>query len=435
MGGVRLSRIVVVWLLLLRDIFTVIHGSIFSFPGHISTIIKCIYVNNFFVIVGHAQTFFIAQQRARRFKGKLVLRIEDIDIQRCKPHFLPEMTEDMTWFGLSWDEGYGHPDSVGEDYIQSKRFAFYREAWKVLYDRGFIYPCSLSRRDVEHALSAPQETGVTSTETVPTAAEALNIPNEPVFPKDLRPDFIQHTPYQTDNHAHFPEKFQNLTSPTDIRINWRFRVPDYASDDEREADAAHVSFVDNSCGSHRFTAMRDFGDFLVWRLDGYPSYELAVVVDDLMMGISEVVRGQDLLISTARQLLLMQAIFGLDHRNPTHWHTLPSLDASEGDLDEEPQSKKQRSGTLTMSSSVAPINHSNDTQAWWERTHYRIPRYFHAPLMCDETGKRLAKRNFAKSLRNMREEGHEPADIQRRYFHAEFLPLELRTVEVTAVGL
>lgn len=407
---------------------------------------------NSVVIVGHAQTFFIAKQRAQKYHGQLVLRIEDIDIQRCKPHFLPDMVEDLTWFGLQSSEGYGSTVSANDDFVQSKRFDLYKQAWKILYDQGYIYPCSLSRRDVEHALSAPQDTSNTASQAEATGASSssggptTNIPNEPVLPTELRPDFIRSTPYRPGNHDYFPEKFQNLHDPTDIRINWRFRVPDYTSSDVDEANDATISFDDVSCGTQSFTAMRDYGDFLVWRLDGYPSYELAVVVDDILMGITEVVRGQDLLISTCRQLLLMRAIFGLDFRQRAYWHAPADLgapiavgrdqeedvDATSGDHHQPPAQKRARNDSLsdpTASSTTALLSSwhyarltSHPTGSILDgSSYYRIPQYYHAPLMCDENGRRLAKRNFAKSLRKMREEGLSPAEIQGKYFHSALL--------------
>jgi glutamyl-tRNA synthetase len=419
------------------------------------------------VTVGHAQTFFIAKQRAEKYHGELVLRIEDIDIQRCKPHFLPDMVEDLTWFGLQPSEGYGTTTSVHDDFVQSKRFDLYKQAWKILYDQGYIYPCTLSRRDVEHALSAPQDTSHTASQAeatpTPTATATAtsgttNIPNEPVLPAELRPDFVRATPYRPGDHAHFPEKFQHLQAPTDMRINWRFRVPDYTSPDVDEAHDASIAFDDVSCGTQAFTAMRDYGDFLVWRLDGYPSYELAVVVDDILMGVTEVVRGQDLLISTCRQLLLMRAIFGLDFRQRRCWHAPADVGApigglrekqeaegkaaavgeAEEDIDgESPAQKRARNDSLSdhhpaASSSSVPAQ----TPSTWHyarlsshptgsildgSAYFRIPQYYHAPLMCDEDGRRLAKRNFAKSLRKMREEGLSPTEIQAKYFHSAFL--------------
>jgi glutamyl-tRNA synthetase len=122
------------------------------------------------------------------------------------------------------------------------------------------------------------------------------------------------------------------------RANWRFRVP----------DGEAISFADGRCGTQQFTAGRDFGDFVVWRHDDTPAYQLAVVVDDAAMQITEVVRGEDLLKSTARQLLLYQAL------------------------------------------GFAP------------------PAFYHCPLVTDESGLRLAKRHDALSLRALRAQGQKP---------------------------
>ena len=125
-------------------------------------------------------------------------------------------------------------------------------------------------------------------------------------------------------------------------MNWRFRVPNHRK----------IFFEDASAGSCSFVCQHDFGDFLVWRKDGFPAYELAVVVDDAAMNISEVVRGEDVLLSTARQLLLYEAL-GL-----------------------EP------------------------------------PQFYHAPLVCDSNGQRLAKRHHSLSLRELRAAGHTPEQLR-----------------------
>jgi glutamyl-tRNA synthetase len=171
-----------------------------------------------------------------------------------------------------------------------------------LRDGGFIYPSERSRRDVELADAAPHEDGGT----------------ERVFPPQWRP------PHGTGREATAPDG-----------VNWRFRVP----------DGERVTFVDGRLGDRAYTAGVDFGDFVVWRRDGVPAYELAVVADDHAMRISEVVRGEDLLKSTARQLLLYRAL------------------------------------------------------GWVP------PRWWHTPLVRDANGRRLAKRDGATSLRTLRETG------------------------------
>ncbi|MDP4643606.1 MAG: glutamate--tRNA ligase family protein [Opitutales bacterium] len=260
--------------------------------------------------LGHARTFWIAMERAREAGGQLIYRDEDLDPQRCKPEFSDGAIEDLRWFGCDWHEG---PDRGGPTgpYKQSERQDMFLDAWKHLKSAGFIYPCNKSRKDVAHATQAPHmdDDGA-----------------EQIYPENWRP------PIGTGKHAH---------SPGDT--NWRFRVPDYLK----------VDFDDGRLGPCSFECLRDFGDFLVWRRDGVPAYELAVVVDDAAMKISEVVRGEDLLISTARQLLIYKAL-GL-----------------------------------------------------------QPPEFYHTPLLCDTSGQRLAKRNRSLSLRELREAGHEPEALRQ----------------------
>ncbi len=260
--------------------------------------------------LGHARTFWIAQQRARAHGGTLVLRNEDLDRSRCRPEFLAAMIEDLRWFGFDWQEG---PDCGGQygPYAQSERRGFYRAAFEELRSGGYVYPCTCSRQDVLRALRAPH------------AGE-----DEPLYPGTCRPK---------------PEAGAWPCPGSRAPQSWRFRLP----------NGEVVSFVDGHYGAQRFVAGTDFGDFVVWRHDDIPSYQLAVVVDDAAMRITEVVRGQDLLRSTARQLLLYRAL------------RLPA------------------------------------------------PRFFHCPLLTDAAGARLAKRHDALSLRRLRSRGDLPADLRR----------------------
>jgi glutamyl/glutaminyl-tRNA synthetase len=251
--------------------------------------------------LGHARTFWIAQQRAHASGGVLALRNEDLDGSRATLQFVADMIEDLKWFGFEWQEG---PDCGGPfgPYDQSERMPLYREALEQLRVSGAIYRCSCSRKDVQAIAHAPD------------AGEDA----EPIYPGTCR-----------------------SRSDSDVRSstsNWRFRVP----------DGKNISFLDGHYGPQSFIANRDFGDFVVWRHDGVPAYQLAVVVDDAAMHITEVVRGADLMKSTARQLLLYRAL-GL-----------------------EP------------------------------------PSFYHCPLVKDEAGIRLAKRHEALSLRTLRERGETP---------------------------
>jgi glutamyl-tRNA synthetase len=258
--------------------------------------------------LGHARTFWVAQERARANNGTLVLRNEDIDSTRFKLEFVPQMIEDLRWFGFEWQEG---PDCGGAfgPYSQSERRPFYAAALEKLRERCFIYPCTCSRKDIRDATSAPN------------AGD-----EEPIYPGTCR-----------DKNP------STLNSQPSTRFNWRFRVP----------DGETISFTDGNCGEQKFVAGKDFGDFVVWRHDDVPAYQLACVVDDAAMGITEVVRGADLLMSTARQILLYRAL------------------------------------------GLTP------------------PAFYHCALMLDEKGKRLAKRHDALSLRALRERGETPESLRR----------------------
>jgi glutamyl/glutaminyl-tRNA synthetase len=267
--------------------------------------------------LGHSITFLTASARAREASGILVLRNENLDEQRSRPEFYRAMLEDLRWLGIQWHEG---PDLGGpyQPYSQSERHPHYLAAWRKLRDDGFLYPCKCSRKELALVASAPHENG-----------DLQNDGEEPNYPGTCRPPLAMQ-----ESGARKPR-----SSPSDI--NWRFRVP------EGEA----VTFLDQHFGQQRFVAGRDFGDFLVWRRDGVPSYQLACVVDDATMQITEVVRGADLLKSTARQILLYRAL----------------------DLE--------------------------------------TPLWYHCRLVTDENGERLAKRHDALSIRALREQGKSPRDL------------------------
>ena len=228
--------------------------------------------------MGHARTFWTAQERARIHHGEMILRIEDLDLPRCKPEFVKGCIEDLQWFGLEWDEG---PDTQGTHtpYFQSQRTDLYRSFLNQLIEQELVYQCYCSRKDIEQATRAPH------------AAD-----DELIYPGTCRNRLKKKDP-----------------NPSKNQYCWRFKVP---------ANAI-LNFKDGRLGCCQFTAEEHFGDFVVWRADGVPSYQLAVTVDDHLMQITEVVRGEDLLISTARQLLLYQS---LNWRPPAFYHCPLALD-------------------------------------------------------------------------------------------------------------
>ena len=255
--------------------------------------------------LGHARTFSIAAQRVQAHSGTLVLRNEDLDPERSRTEFVSAMIEDFRWLGIDWDEG---PDCGGPygPYSQSQRRDYYLAAWRKLRDGGFIYPCTCSRKDLEQAASAPN-----------------GLDDEPLYPGRCR------------------SRTDRARSSEPAGVNWRFQVP----------NGERIQFLDRNLGPQHFLAGRDFGDFLVWRRDDVPAYQLAVVVDDALMRITEVVRGADLIKSTARQLLLYRA-------------------------------------------------------CGWPP-----PAFYHTDLVLDEAGVRLAKRHDALSIRHLRETGWTPEQV------------------------
>ncbi len=258
--------------------------------------------------LGHVRTFSVASERARAAGGRLRLRIEDLDPHRSKAAFARAAEDDLRWLGLAWD---------GEPWFQSARAAAYRGAWQQLMAAGLLYPCSCSRRDLEQSAGAPHRAA-----------------DEPLYPGTCRQRWPRGTSAARAAIAHW------LGAGPDGQ-NWRFRVP----------AGECLRWDDGGFGAQGYIAGQDFGDFAVWRRDGVASYQLAVVVDDAGMGVTEVVRGADLLLSTARQLLLYRAL------------ALPS------------------------------------------------PAWVHCPLVLDEQGERLAKRSDALSVQALRAGGLSAAEV------------------------
>lgn len=249
---------------------------------------------------GHARTFVAAYRRAVDAGGAVVLRIEDLDPLRCRPEYAERMIDDLAWLGIRWTEG---------PVFQSARRAVFVDAWRRLRDAGAIYPSTVSRKELRDAAHAPHDDEEGA---------------EPIFPPALRPP---------------PGTGREAASPAGAV--WRFRVP----------DGETVRFTDATYGARAYTAGTDFGDFVVWRKDDVPAYELAVVADDVAMRITEVVRGEDLLLSTARQLLVYRAL------------------------------------------GATP------------------PAWCHQPLVRDADGRRLAKRHAALSIRELRARGWTPEQV------------------------
>ena len=257
--------------------------------------------------LGNARTALLSWLAARAAGGEYLLRVEDLDGPRVRPGLEARMLDELRWLGLDWDEG---PDVGGPagPYRQSERRECYAAALEVLIAAGQVYPCFCSRAEIAAVSQAP------------------------------------HGP--SDEGPRYPGTCRGLP-PGEVarraaarRPAWRFRVPE-----------GPVAFDDGVHGPQAFDVGATVGDFVVARADGVPAYQLAVAVDDAAMAISDVVRGDDLLPSTARQILLYRAL------------------------------------------GLAP------------------PRFAHVPLVVGEDGERLAKRHGAPSLGALRARGAAPEAV------------------------
>jgi glutamyl-tRNA synthetase len=209
--------------------------------------------------VGNARTYLIAWLSARSQGGRVVLRIEDIDSPRVKPGAAEQACQDLRWLGLDWDDG---------PVVQTQRLSLYEAALKQLQLREFVYPCTCTRADVERAGSAPHlehegavYPGTCAHRTVADAARLTGVP-----------------------------------------FCWRLRLPPETP-----------AFIDGFRGPTRIDLHQVGGDFVVWKsprpgAPSTPAYQLAVVVDDAAQGVTEVIRGDDLVPSTPRQLILYELL-------------------------------------------------------------------------------------------------------------------------------
>ncbi len=259
--------------------------------------------------MGNLRTALLAWFFARTQHGQFVLRIEDLDRPRVRSGATQQMLDDLHWLGLDWDEG---PDCGGPyaPYTQSERLDIYQHYLKQLQAAGLVYPCYCSRAEVANAASAPQQ-----------GAE-----NEVRYPGTCR---------------HLTEAQCRAYEASGRRPSLRFRV-----DDNRV-----VTFTDGIMGSMTQHVQQVVGDFIVCRSDGIFAYQFAVVVDDALMHINQIVRGNDLLNSTARQILLYEAL------------------------------------------------------------GFPVPTFAHVPLLVDEQGKRLSKRTQSMGLDPLRARGTGPEQV------------------------
>ena len=276
--------------------------------------------------LGNARTFMIAWLRARSQGGKVILRMEDLDHPKDKPGAAAQALEDLRWLGFDWDE----------EYVQSERKHIYREALTALKEgretldgrrESWVYPCVCSRKDVESAQSAPH------------AGEQL------YYPGTCRGRFKDWVAAFSFLNKHGDTVKQAPRLPC-----WRFRVPENTV----------VAFDDAFAGRYEQDVSKTLGDFPLARDEFGAGYMLACAVDDLLMGVTEVVRGDDLLAATPAQILLARAL---------------------------------------KNSVIRSFGHSV------------IPSFCHVPLVVGRDGKRLAKRHGDTRIASYREQGKVPEEL------------------------
>ena len=258
--------------------------------------------------LGNMRTAILAWLQTRLAGGTFIMRMEDLDQPRVVEGSAAQIYEDMYWLEMDWDEGPDVGGPVGP-YVQSERTELYEEALRRLQEKDVVFRCYCSRKDVREAASAPHDNG------------------RVIYPGTCR--FLT------------PEQEQEVTDEKPERTpSYRYRVP-----------AREVSLDDVIAGGFSQELHTEVGDFPVRRADALFAYQLAVVVDDALMGVTDVLRGADLLSSTPRQIELFEAL------------DMP------------------------------------------------VPEFWHVPLMHDEAGKRMSKRHDSVSVKMLREQGKTPYEI------------------------
>jgi glutamyl-tRNA synthetase len=267
--------------------------------------------------LGHARTFLITWWLARQAGAKIYMRMDDIDAGRAKPEAVAQAYADLRWLGMDWDD-YSTRANAVKEVVQSQRLAVYAEAIERLRIADLIYRCTCRRADILAAV-----------------AGSASAPHEGVGGEK-----VVRYPGTCAAHSHWRDRSvkENLRSAEEAMRKdfcWRLRVPD-----------GMVRFEDLIAGQQEFDVAAETGDFPLTRFDGTPAYQLACVVDDHSMGIDLVIRGDDLLASTPRQILVYQAL------------------------------------------------------------HLKsVPRFAHVPLVVGADGKRLAKRHGESRIAQFREAG------------------------------
>ena len=231
--------------------------------------------------LGNVYSALLSYLSARKKGGEWILRVEDLDRQRCKKEYSVQLLDDLLWIGLKWDNFSAENGGLAPEFFQSNRDSFYIKAFDSLFAQGLVYDCFCRRADL----------------------------------------LASSAPHASDGTPVYSGKCRNL-SESEKNLLYNTRVPAKRILTEDKI----VSFTDGHFGAQKFNLQNDSGDFVIRRADGNFSYQLAVVVDDALMGVTEVVRGRDLLSSTASQIYLYEK---LGFTVPEFYH-LPLLVSSDG---------------------------------------------------------------------------------------------------------
>lgn len=264
--------------------------------------------------LGNAFSALLSWLSARSGGGKWLLRIEDLDSSRSRDEYARLIEDDLRWLGLDWDEG----GTENPEYRQSRRSGIYDGCFRRLCGTGLVYPCFCSRADLLAAGAPHQSDGRVIYGGV---CRPLRLGGHAPDNYGYAPDNYGHAP---DNYGHAPDKPENVPNsrgnvpdgfPLRRKPSWRICVPD-----------ENIAVDDLHYGRVEINLARDCGDFIIRRSDGTAAYQLAVVVDDALMGVTEVVRGSDLLLSSPQQKWLYGM---LGFETPQFAH-LPLLCSSDG---------------------------------------------------------------------------------------------------------
>ena len=286
--------------------------------------------------------------------GEWVLRIEDLDPQRSKKDYALQLMDDLQWLDLPWD---------GEPVWQSQRDEIYEEYLQRLTDMGLTYPCYCTRADIM-ATQAPHETD-----------------GRVVYKGTCRPN----TPSPLTSHL----------SP--LAATTRLIVPDYI-----------IPFTDGHYGKHDINLAEHCGDYIIRRKDGAWAYQLAVVVDDALMGVTEIVRGRDLLLSSPQQIHLRNLLFqSTDDR-------VQSTDDRVQMTDDLLKQETDSLNATSLTHQTVPLRQGDERSGGGGLAIQPSPltvNFLHHPLLCNAEGQRLCKRDKSMDLGYLRDKGTTPQEI------------------------